>query len=159
MNNKVEILEDLENKRNTYLLGFIVFFAMWQIGSLVTWYFKEYLPNSVFVFFGIVLLLGSFGWVWVSYLLFGINKVFKKHPEFCRLMNDERACNLRYKATYYGLFVTIGLSAFIYVVILLGESWFGMDFTIISGQFVAHLIWVIALLSSATVYYILSKDE
>jgi fatty acid desaturase len=159
VNDKIEILEDLESKRRTYLLGFIVFFGMWQLGILGTWYLKEIIPNSVFIVFGVFLLLGSFGWVWVSFLLLKITKIFKKNPGLCQVVNDERVNSLRYKASHYGLMVTMGLSFTIAVLFLLGNAWFGIDFSIFTGQFIAHLIWVVTLMSSVIAYYNLSKDE
>ena len=159
MNSKVEILEDLESKRKTYLLGFIVFFGMWQLGMLGTWYFKEVLPNSLFIIFGVSLLVGSVGWAWVSFLLLKMSKVLKQNPEFCHLLNDERECNLRYKASYYGLMTTVALSFALTVIFFLGREWFGIEFSVFSGQFVAHLIVVTALMSSVIAYYNLSNDE
>ncbi len=158
MNNKIEILEDLESKRRTYLLGFIVFFGIWQLGMLGTWYFKEVLPNSIYIVFGVLLLVGSFGWVWVSYLLLKINKIFKQNPGFCKLFNDERESNIKYKSSFYGLMTVMTLSFVLTVLFLLGKEWFGIDFSIYSGQFVAHLTGVTAILSTIIAYYHLSKD-
>ncbi len=159
MNDKIQKLEDLEARRRTMLLGFIIFFSMWQFGSIVTWYLKEVLPHFVFIFFGIVLMIGSIGWVWVSYLLLKINKVFKQNPEFCQMVDDERNCNLKYKASHYGLLATIVLSMTMYLIFLLGGEWFNLDFSIFSAQFVAHLIWVTAMISPVIAYFNLSKEE
>jgi len=159
MNEKIEILEDLESKRRTMLLGFIIFFGMWQLGTIGTWYLKEILPHFLFVFFGVILMIGSIGWIWVSYLLLKISKVFKQNPEFCQIVDDERNCNLKYKASHYGLLATGVLSMTLYLIFLLGGEWFNIDFSTFSGQFVAHLIWVFAILSSGIAYYNLSKEE
>lgn len=158
MNSKVEILEDLESKRRTYLLGFIVFFGMWQLSMLVTMYFKEVLPLSIYFTFGVLLLLGSVGWAWVSFLLFKMSKILKQNPEFCRLLNDEREYNLKYKASFYGLMIVMVLSLALTMVFFLGSVFFGIDFSLFSGQFVAHLTGVTALLSTVIAYYYLSRD-
>ena len=157
--NKLKIIEDLESKRKTYLLGFIVFFGMWQFPWIIIMYFRDYLPKVIVAVFMIALLVGTVGWVWVTILLMKISKVFKQNPELIKVLNDERIFDLRYKASYYGMLTTMIVSMFFYLLIYLAKTWFGLDLNLFSGQFVAHMLWFVIVMSSTISFYVLEKNQ
>jgi len=152
-------IDVLEKRKRKAFTGLLIFFTLWQIGQIAMFNFEHLMSPTVITIFSFIILIGSLGWAAYSVYFVKLNSLLKKHPNICKQLNDERQTLVRYKAMSYGLSTIIGTSALLFAIIFSLNSFFVFDTSLLSGQFVSHLIMIIAVTSSLLAYLLLDKEE
>ncbi len=158
MKEKLEPIEVLEKNRRVSLIGFTIFFVLWQVGQIITLNFEDLLSASMLVIFHSMTFVGALGWVGFSIYFFRARNLVKAHPQLSGQFNDERWCLIKNKAMSYGFIFSLAAAAIFLAISVLLEA-FGRANVRLSGQFVAHSILVIAVVSSWISYLILDTQE
>jgi hypothetical protein len=158
MSNKIFTIDILETKKRTTLIGALIFFTAWQVGQMVTFNFTDSMSSSVKLFFLLLTMIGSFGWVVVSIYYVKLASLYKKHPEAYKQLNDERSTLVAYKAMGHGYKVTGVAAVLIFVITFLLNN-FSTEQYGLTGMFVSHLLMVIAITSGWLAYLIVDKEQ
>ena len=109
-------------------------------------------------FFRLLTIIGSLDWGVVAIYYKKLTALFKKHPDICKQLNDERSTLVAYKAMALGYKITVGLAGFIFVITFLLNN-FSTEQYGLSGMFVSHLLMFIGVASSWLAYLIVDKEQ
>ena len=151
-------LERLERKKRAGQIGFIVTFALWQIGQIGTTYFTKDLSESMALVFSVMFLVGSLAWIGYCWFTVKMAKQLKLHPNLRRQLYDERICELRTKALNVGFATAVTTSALFVAVNLIVSSTSFLDIPYLNGGLVAHSTLVIIILATSIAYLRLDSE-
>jgi hypothetical protein len=151
-------IEKLEQKKRAGQIGFIITFALWQIGQIGTTYFSNELSESMSLMFSLIFLVGSFAWVGYCWFTVKMANQLKLHPKLRKQLYDERICELRAKALNIGFVTAIATSAFFVAANLIVSSTSLFEMPYLNGGLVAHSTLVIIILVTS-IYYLWLDSE